>query len=291
VGDNGTIIHTVDSGETWEKQISPTNINLIGLKFISPKLGWIIAQDATILYTSDGGKTWHIQESPPKPTMTVYDSDLKPLKVDHIMKRAQFPSSSEGWAVGEYGAILHNVDGGVAWTEQDSKIAESLRDICFVDDHQAWAVGLDGTILHTNDAGVNWNAGSFRIMTYSPTGTSPRLGNTGHDLESVYFVNPKEGWIVGKNGIILHTFSGGPGWSVQKSKISDDFYSVYFGNSQDGWIVGQNGRILHTKDSGTNWEWEGSGVNKDLYKIARIVDNIIIAIGEDGTILKWKGGG
>ena len=53
VGDKGTILHTADGGDTWMSQSCPIDAPLVGIRFTSPNLGWIMAKDATILYTND----------------------------------------------------------------------------------------------------------------------------------------------------------------------------------------------------------------------------------------------
>jgi photosystem II stability/assembly factor-like uncharacterized protein len=282
VGDFGTILHrkpsasvseanTVDGGNRWENQDSPIDISFVGVHFISPEMGWIMAEDATILYTSNGGKTWHIQNEGSKPMMTIYDADMNPTNVDYELKSAQFPFSSEGWAVGKGAAILHNIDGGPVWTAQDSKHSTTFNDICIVEKHYGWAVGLLGVIMYTNDGGTTW---------------LPQSSNTGYDLESVCFVNSNEGWVVGRNGIILHTNNSGLDWSSQDSGVSENLYAVHFVNRTEGWIVGQNGLVLHTKDRGITWEREGSGTDEDLYNIAYIKENGLIAVGRGCTIVK-----
>jgi len=42
-------------------------------------------------------------------------------------------NSQEGWAVGEFGMILHTVDGGSHWTPQSSGISTELEAVVFTD--------------------------------------------------------------------------------------------------------------------------------------------------------------
>lgn len=52
-GSQGTILHTKDSGQTWQQQKSPTNNDLISLFFISPQQGWAGGNKRTLLHLSD----------------------------------------------------------------------------------------------------------------------------------------------------------------------------------------------------------------------------------------------
>jgi photosystem II stability/assembly factor-like uncharacterized protein len=79
-------------------------------------------------------------------------------------------------------------------------------------------------------------------------------------LMGISFVNPKVGWVVGKNGNILHTKDGGMHWQRQQSGDTlNTLRQVHFINSQIGWISGYQvtdywtGIILHTEDGGLHW--------------------------------------
>jgi len=55
-------------------------------------------------------------------------------------------SSSEGWAVGAGGTILH--DSGGHWQAVTSPTPFTLRGIFMLSASEGWAVGVQGTILH-----------------------------------------------------------------------------------------------------------------------------------------------
>ena len=63
VGTAGTILHTVDGGNTWEVQTSGTVNDLFDVCFTDLYKGWAVGQGGTILFTSDGGDTWEEQFS------------------------------------------------------------------------------------------------------------------------------------------------------------------------------------------------------------------------------------
>ena len=87
------------------------------------------------------------------------------------------------------------------------------------------------------------------------------------DLETslidVCFVDEREGWAVGGNGLIVHTSDGGISWTKQNSQVKSRLNAVHFVNAREGWVVGEEpGVILHTSNGGENWEieknWESS---------------------------------
>ncbi|MGO8684768.1 MAG: WD40/YVTN/BNR-like repeat-containing protein [Thermoleophilia bacterium] len=67
VGDNGTIVATVDGGMSWSKQRSGTRAKLNGVSFVDDAHGWAVGWgtngNAAILVTSNGGVTWRRQAS------------------------------------------------------------------------------------------------------------------------------------------------------------------------------------------------------------------------------------
>jgi photosystem II stability/assembly factor-like uncharacterized protein len=282
VGTNGTILHTDDGGITWSQQNSGTNKTLIGIHFIAPELGWMMAQDATLFSTSDGGETW-VESRHLKPRQKSFDEEMNPIEVDYKLQAVHFAQSSEGWAVGDYGAILHNVDGGPIWTEQPINSTPDLRGVYFLaatsrqlessgyQTRYGWMVGKWGTIWHTINGGRYW---------------SHRPSNTCYDLEAVYFVDSQQGWAVGKYGVILYTSDGGENWNAQNSGVSKNLYGVCFRNPKEGWVVGEGGVILSTQDGGGDWTREGSGTESGLTDIEYVDGNGLWAIGKSGIILR-----
>ena len=81
-----------------------------------------------------------------------------------------------------------------------------LHDVHLLPGGQAWAVGDHGTIWHSPDGGGRWRL---------------QPGDTSASLHSVWFINRREGWIVGgetepvthrSHGVVLHTTDGGLTW-------------------------------------------------------------------------------
>jgi len=58
VGDNGTILRTLDGGYTWTVQPSGTTWNLYGVSSVNGVNAVAVGNVGTILTTSDGGTTW-----------------------------------------------------------------------------------------------------------------------------------------------------------------------------------------------------------------------------------------
>jgi photosystem II stability/assembly factor-like uncharacterized protein len=235
VGERGTILHTVDGGNTWETQKSPVTSYLFDVHFVNPLQGWIVTEYTTVLHTVDGGKTWAVQHK----------------GEDFSLKSVSFADALNGWAVGEYGFIFHTTDGGKTWkrqaghfklSEETGKIdAETLLfDVLAVDRNTAWAIGIDGRVIRTEDGGNVWKK--------IETGGAKRhlFGIAGGKKGTLVIVG---------NGIVLTSYDNGAtwkddvlfeppikyGWLYDVTSLSSGFVAV-------GW----RGAIYRT--SSTSWK-------------------------------------
>lgn len=156
-----------------------------------------------------------------------------------------------GWAVGEYGFILHTSDGGSTWGQQHPGAADlRLASVDFLDRQNGWVCGDSGLVLHTTDGGETWHRES--------TGAS-------QNLCGVCFVSARSGWAVGHAAVTLHTTNGGDTWEEQPCPVDRcALLDACFVDSSRGWIVrsswavGGGGIILRTTDGGMTWnEQEG----------------------------------
>ncbi len=77
---------------------------------------------------------------------------------------------------------------------------------------------------------------------------------TTKDLFDVHFVNPDVGWIVGMDGIILHTTNGGLTWESQISQDTTRWLLGVFAHDKNTcWAVGVDTLIIRTTDGGKTW--------------------------------------
>ena len=58
------------------------------------------------------------------------------------------------------------------------------------------------------------------------------------ELQDVHCINQKQAWLVGRNGLILHTTDGGKKWIKKEIKTENpvDFLRVYFRGNKLGFI-------------------------------------------------------
>ena len=75
---------------------------------------------------------------------------------------------------------------------------------------------------------------------------------TVNDLIDAHFISDDEGWIVGIDGLIMHTTDAGVNWDIQHSNPDQAFWSVFFVDDHEGWVCGW-GHVYHTIDKGETW--------------------------------------
>jgi photosystem II stability/assembly factor-like uncharacterized protein len=84
-------------------------------------------------------------------------------------------------------------------------------------------------------------------------------------LRSAFFIDHKEGWAVGDEGVILHTLSGGQTWERQATGLRSSLRSVHFITRDVGWVVGReelpygmgsSGVVLYTNNGGLEWKMQ-----------------------------------
>ena len=270
VGNEGTILHTADKGETWEQQVSGVDGTLYSVYFVDESEGWAVGDSGTVIHTADGGVTWETQ-------ITGITEQLRGLF---------FANSSQGCAVGGGGRIITTGDGGLEWNMQNSGTNHPLEAVDFASPksgqvviNQGWAVGINGTITHTTSTGGagRWMPQPVRNMT------EPLYGVSFPD-------DANKGWTVGKLGNILRTSDGGQSWrfSAAAAARGKSLYDVFFISAADGWCVGSKGKLLHSPDGGT-WEGIRTETTKDitntLWGVSFISSSEGWAVGDEGIIM------
>ena len=114
-----------------------------------------------------------------------------------------------------------------------------LTDLVKVDGQKLVAVGERGHILLSQD-GQSWTQAQVPVQA---------------NLNSVYFINPQQGWAVGHDATILVTADGGASWQLQHYSPETDkpLFDIYFADAKKGIAVGAYGIFYRTDDGGESW--------------------------------------
>jgi photosystem II stability/assembly factor-like uncharacterized protein len=100
-------------------------------------------------------------------------------------------------------------------------------------------------------------AALFLVSIASPTrsqqGWMPtRVGPPGQDLNTVFFLDSKRGWVGGDKGFLSNTNDGGHSWVQQNVETTNAINDIYFRDKEAGFLIAGN-TIFATRDEGTHW--------------------------------------
>jgi len=276
-GSGGTLLQTIDGGQTWRKLNTLTRDNLRDVYFANERIGWLVAERdllklktndeprTYLLKTEDGGLSW-------KPVL------LNPTDINARLVRVVFAGSDRGWVFGESGVVLATQDGGAHWVRQVLPTKYLLLGGAFIDQTHGWLVGAGATILHTSDGGATWKTGRVR-------------DGAGARFTSASFVGNSLGWAVGSAGRVFATTDGGRTWFEQRSNVEADLLDVKFIDAAAGWAVGSQGTLLSTKDGGIHWSASSSITSHSLERIFFVDQNHGWVVGFGGTVLTYSQAG
>lgn len=274
VGSRGTLLATLDGGQTWKTKPQPTPDVLRDIYFTDEENGWLLCEANVyelkskadprtyLMQTTDGGESWK-------------RTNIREADVDDRLVRAVF-SGARGWAFGEEGAIFTTRDSGASWTRLQSPTRHLLLGGDFVDEDRGWLVGAGSTIIQTSDGGETWHVSRLA-----------RPGQSAVRFAATSFVDNRLGWAVGSGGTIYRTINGGRTWQQQNSGVVADLFDVKFLDAVEGWAVGAEGTIIYTNDGGLHWVAEQSDTEHSLERIFFADRMHGWAVGFGGTVLSY----
>ncbi len=240
-GDYGTIIHTVNSGATWERQGAGmiAKADMFGVVALDSTTAWVVGTVAdgysTIYRTTDAGQSWARMGS----ALSLPNENL--YKVNAV-------NAQNVWAVGQ-GTIVNTSDGGATWANRTPAGygGTMFQGIFSPDGVNVWATGEAkggyATVLKSTDAGQSWVRQS--------DGFSP---NVDHIL-GVAAVDGNNAWAVGGGGsYALKTTDGGTTWDVMdQGALIRDANEVAVVSIDDVWVA-HDSSVRWTHDGGQTWD-------------------------------------
>ncbi|HJU93919.1 MAG TPA: YCF48-related protein [Pyrinomonadaceae bacterium] len=136
-----------------------------------------------------------------------------------------------------------------------------------------------------------------------------KISTSGADLNTVYFLDSKRGWVGGDNGHLSRTDDGGQSWVRQAVGTTAAINDIYFRDKEAGFLLAGNA-IFVTRDNVSAWtqariflpeEFEGADV--ELYSVRfsskkkgwvvgsiskreRVIDSILVYTDDGGET--WR---
>jgi photosystem II stability/assembly factor-like uncharacterized protein len=213
-----SVMYTRNGGKNWYYGSGSSSYNIFDLHFVNFNAGWCVGSAGRIYKSENGGYSW-VQ----KPSMT--DRDLNAV---------YFVTENTGYVAGE-GIVFKTIDGGETWEESYLSLSE-FTEIQFFDENTGYILS-SRLYLKTYTGGEYWHVihdfeiygyASFRDMHFLNPDEGFILGydlllkttDGGEtwveepefpDLYSykVFFTDLMNGWLVGEDGRIFHTTTGG----------------------------------------------------------------------------------
>jgi hypothetical protein len=172
-------------------------------------------------------------------------------------------SSSDVFAVGERGAVLHY--NGSGWIPTTSGTTNDLRGI-WADSSYIYVVGTSGTIRRCAVGSTTWSG-----MT---SGTTAQLNGVWGDSSYIY--------VVGESGTIRRCAVGSTTWSGMTSGTTAQLNGVW-GDSSYIYVAGESGTIRRCAVGGTAWSAMTSVTTAQLNGVWGD-SSYIYVVGASGTI-------
>lgn len=154
-----------------------------------------------------------------------------------------------------------------------------------------YAVALAGTRIVA--------VGDYGLINLSDDGKTFRQAKvpTRAPLTSVFFIDARQGWAVGHDGMVLGSVDGGESWQVLRDMRGKDqvLMSVWFENAEHGLAIGQFGLALETRDGGKSWSERrlvaGEAGERHLLQLVAGDNGLLLVAAEAGTILRSEDAG
>lgn len=261
VGHNGSVLKTIDGGETWSSRTLQPYSELQKISFITDKLGAIVggdetAQNGAFFVTTDGGETWADKHPFPNERYAFFD--------------VQFINEKCGWISG-FPGVYRTTDGGSTWN-RDGSLLRWIPTIDFADSLLGWCADTGGNIWRSTDGGKTWLA----------------IANTGirTSARRIRFTTKTVGWMVGdmfysQTGMIRKTTDGGFTWTVQDSTLNYPYHDVCVIDSLQVIAIGQKGWIKYTTNGGKMWSNSGTNNYDDYNGLTVVGSRVWLAGGSD----------
>jgi photosystem II stability/assembly factor-like uncharacterized protein len=304
VGEDGFVARTSDGGATWIQVAGGANVDTLYSVSALANDVVLAAGVSQFKRSTDGGARWNTLDNAPWGVMGMTsrpDGVAFAVSLDGKIYRSAdagetwsavhqhssalrgiaFANSTVGIAVGDSGTILRTEDGGTSWMNV-SATSNDLVSAGFASPAIAFATGRNNTLLRSEDGGRTWQAVSVPAPYPS------------HGLVSIAFTSASVGTLVGDHAI-YQTIDAGRSWATVATTLggvmSGGLRSVQYLDATNGIVVGGKGHVLRTTNGGQSWGHVPLPTMQDLHDVAYVNSNVVIAVGQGGTILRNQLGG
>lgn len=216
-GVDGTVLHTADTGKTWQFDRINDWQHYVGVSYATPDTGVYVS---TVLQRQC--------------TITEVDNQFNIIS-SHTwlfgLNDVYMTSPSTGYVIG-YGAVMKTTDHRKTWNFQDVK-GDNFTAMDIHGD-EIWMCGANGSIYHTTDGGGKWHT-----MRNGNDITIPHFV-----LYSIVFKDSQHGWACGDDGKVIYTDDGGSHWMEYDQFTTAALRSIVLCPNGDLLTAGDNGQMF-----------------------------------------------
>ena len=167
----GAIKRTDNAGATWTTQETLNGALIYKIRALDASQAWAVGGDpagggGVILHTANAGQTWDVQ----------YGGAGVPWLDD-----VQMTDATDGWAVGENGAVL-TTSNGQTWTPVTVPATMDLTGVWFTDKLHGWLVGDGEAMLQTVNGGTSWTTTVADVLGPITHALAPASVKPGHTV-------------------------------------------------------------------------------------------------------------
>jgi len=212
-----------------------------------------------------------------------------------------FTDTSNGFVVGDLGAIYKTIDGGNTWQKlnpfygADSSQDYTFNSAWFINPMTGFVIGnhynvsnTDAILYCTFDGGANWDGNEYIS------------GEDNYYFNSLSFADSVTGYAVGYvinygnteiYPLVMKTVNSGVSWSSVGFPGTGILRGACFLNAATGYSVGTAGAIFKTTDGASSWIADTSGYTLPFNSVFFTDVNTGYACADSGKIIKTINGG
>ncbi|MBM77085.1 MAG: hypothetical protein CL846_01260 [Crocinitomicaceae bacterium] len=319
VGD-GLILKSTNQGETFNSVYANSNYEFRDVSFVDANTGWVIgynnsSNQVEVLKTSNGGSSWNVQTSLNNScaeneyatglVVSALNSNYVLASSDCGFSNKKFTTDGINWqAVGGNFAVAEISDflfygndfSSVGFQGFGSMLGPNGGSY-FAQNIQTGAAGTTQGCTAPDQATDSPKAFGMNAICIEPSGQILAMAR---DKEQYGPTDASSGWFERTKG-------GNPlqasDWTCRPTYTRANFYGLTMLSSTEIWMCGENGVVITTKGRSGGLisessapepqkEWYGheTGVYSDLFDIDHVNQDIFIAVGADGTIIRTTNG-
>ena len=305
VGESGLLLHTDNNGNFWAPQEHPQGtFNLRSIEVLPGSNGQAAFTGATrLIKTTDGGQNW----------VEVDDEDTWPVNF------IQATSNNVVYLITN--KVAKSTDAGISWSELDIPETSAPSSLSFIDDNVGW-ISISNNVYKTTDGGQSWtqsNGGNtfesiieirfanantgylidnsrtvFKTTDGGASWTATTNGEVRFGVITMELADDNNIWICYNNAVYaaIKSTDGGLTWEeIRYNQQQVRKKGLFVQDANTIWIGAEFSTLIYSDDGGTSWTDKIPGNKDALIDIEFFDNNLGIAAGFNGTILRTIDGG